>query len=226
VNVGRDHILKTSMRITRTVARGERASRVMGRTDGRKVIRKGNRCESVPWRDDIVIRERLDEVARLWAEGLSVTNSVAPLNAWLDAKGYPEITRTTLGEDRKRLATLARESHPQAQEEHSLKLNHLTEKLYDRLNQGTCDKCGRGPMSEMAQAQLWSVLQRNLSEHAKVDGAMVTRIETRIEKTATDAIKILVLQVLPDHGIDESTILALLDDPRVRDLEVSSEPQV
>jgi hypothetical protein len=202
------------------------ASKASSRSDGRKRLTQSGRAQTVAWRDDIVIRERLDEVARLWASGKSVTASVPLLNAWLTSKGYPEITRTTLGEDRKRLTILAREAYPMAQEEHSEKMRHLTERLYDRLNAGACPTCGHGPMAEQAEAQMWSVLQRALAEYAKVDGAVVTRIETRIERTAAEAVKILVLQVLPEHGVREDTILALLDDPRVRELEVSNEPQV
>jgi hypothetical protein len=74
-------------------------------------------------------------VAKLWGEGLTVTQSVLPLNEWLRSRGYPEITRSTLTEDRKRLGELARETHPYAQEEHSEKMRHLTSRLYERLNE-------------------------------------------------------------------------------------------
>jgi hypothetical protein len=63
------------------------------------------------------------------------------------------------------------------------------------------------------------VLQRQLAEYAKVDGAVVTRIETKVERTATDAVKVLVLNVLPKY-VAEDVVLRILDDPEVRALEV------
>jgi len=38
---------------------------------------------------------------------------------------------------------------------------------------------------------------------AKVDGAVVTRIETKVERTATDAVKVLVLNVLPKYVAED-----------------------
>src|ERR1039458_8975825 len=111
------------MTLSKLHCRSRRADSV--KTDGRKRIMAANRAQTVPWRDDPIIRERLDVVARLWATGLSTTASVAPLNQWLRERGYPEVQRTTVTDDRKRLAVLARESHPMAQEEHSEKLRHL-----------------------------------------------------------------------------------------------------
>ena len=196
---------------------------------GRKVkTGRGTIVKTVPFRDDPIVMARLDEVARLWATGLSITASVEPLNQWLTSKGFASVSRQTVGDDRRRLSTLAREAHPQAQEEHSLKMQHLTARLYDRIAEiqaqpgSTCKACGAKCghfSSDQAEAQLWSVLQRALAEYAKVDGAVVTRIETRIERTAAEAVKILVLQVLPEHGIPEDTILTILDDARVQALE-------
>jgi hypothetical protein len=72
-------------------------------------------------------------------------------------------------------------------------------------------------MGEMTEAQLWSVVQRNAAEHAKVDGAVVTRIETKVEQSAADAVRVIVLNVLP-HYVSEDTVLRILDDPAVREL--------
>jgi hypothetical protein len=149
------------------------------------------------------------------------------INEWLTSKGYPNVKRDAIHDDRARLSALAREAHPHAQEEHSDKMRHLTERLYERIDEmhastSTCrqcgGKCGHYP-NEQAEAQIWSVLQRQLAEYAKVDGAVVTRIETKVERTATDAVKVLVLNVLPKY-VAEDVVLRILDDPEVRALEV------
>jgi hypothetical protein len=183
---------------------------------------------TVPWRDDPIIRERLDIVARLWAEGKSITQSLPLINEWLTSKGYPNVKRDAIHDDRARLSALAREAHPHAQEEHSDKMRHLTERLYERIEEmhengaSVCRQCGQRCghyANEQAEAGVWSVLQRTLAEYAKVDGAVVTRIETKVERTATDAVKVLVLNVLPKY-VAEDVVLRILDDPEVRALEV------
>lgn len=111
---------------------------------------------TVPWRDDPIIRERLDIVARLWAEGKSITQSLPLINEWLTSKGYPNVKRDAIHDDRARLSALAREAHPHAQEEHSDKMRHLTERLYERIDEmhastSTCRQCG---------GEVWALSQR------------------------------------------------------------------
>lgn len=180
---------------------------------------KGNRNQTLPWRDDIVIRERMDEVAKLWNEGLSVTASVAPLNSWLVSKGYQTVQRHVVTDDRKRLMELARELHPDAQFEHSEKMRHLANRLYARIDAGACDKCGRSGMAEMAEAQMYSVIQRTLAEHAKVDGAVIQRVETKHETvSAAEAIRVLVLNVLP-RFVEHEKVLQILESDEAKELE-------
>ncbi len=187
----------------------------------------GSRVKTIAWRNDPVILQRIEIVGRFWNEGKRGLELTRLTNEVLEAKGLPPVSKDTIRRDTEKLAEIGRELNADAQIQHSEHHRHALDKIYERIAElraipnGRCPSCGRTG-TEQAEAALWSVLQRTLSEWAKVDGAMVLKTETKVQHTATEAVKVLVLQVLPKY-VAEDVIVKVLDDPDVRKLEAPHE---
>jgi hypothetical protein len=72
------------------------------------------RPTKTPWRKDILIRERMQVVARCWYGGMTIAETLDSVNAWAVSAipSHPRFTLSTIKVDRQNISILAYEHKP------------------------------------------------------------------------------------------------------------------
>ena len=172
-----------------------------GPTRGRGVRNNRNR----PWREDVLIRERMELVHKMWVEGAQENEMLVAVNKWAAVKipSHPMFGRSTIQTDKKNLLALIDEESAELRTEHLESLRHLKNRAYKTLDQPGLD--------DMAKPGLMNVIRAAEETGAKIDGSLVHRTESKVMMTNDMQARILV-QVLVKHLGSEDIAFKVLDE--------------
>lgn len=136
------------------------------RKTGRGYRGQSSGAHSRPWREDMVLLERVGIVNAAWQEGKSAAKTVEIVNRWLERK-YPQeppISISLVYEDRKRALELAKTAVVSHTEKHLAAAEHLREVAYDAFRSTATGSLNRSGYLSIAKGAI--------ELEAKLDGSL------------------------------------------------------
>jgi len=178
------------------------------------VHKGGGISKQTPWRKDPIIRERMQLVHKLWAEGYGNEAILVKVNTWaaLNVPTHPRFGISVIQNDKKNIISLVEEGDDDLRIEHLESLKHLKQVAYEEFERTTVD---------MAKPSLLNVIRAAEETGAKIDGSLIKRVEQNINVTSATEARILV-QVLVRHLGSEELAMRVLQEVETKVIEAGT----